>query len=226
MKQNAKGIKKTITNVSRCCHNFILYMLVLIAFTSCNDGKLAKGLTGSWTSRYTTTRSDGTKEKVTEKLTFVYDGSDVDSDGTFTEELTGYYTGIETDEYNLEFTYHSRIKGKYEVIAGDLYLYYKMSTLTVDIPPEDFKIKYTNYDLSDFMDDFADAFRKSIFGGEIKDPKKELIKVYKKECYSLLFQGYNSGDEDSCYSDLEVSDTYMSFETADLGTMRFKRVSK
>ena len=115
--------------------SFVLISVSLL-FTSCNDTKLAQQLDGIWTGGYNVSYDDGSKEHIKEILKFSFNDNSDNDNGTFTEVLEGKMH-ISDDDGTMTCNYRSRIEGRYEVLTGDLYLYYNMSTLAVDVDEND-----------------------------------------------------------------------------------------
>ena len=163
---------------------------------------------------------DGSKERVTETLLFSYNENSDDDNGTFTELLEGKMHIDDTDG-SMTCKYHSRIEGRYEVLAGDLYLYYNMSTLAVDVDENDIDIAFDHA-----LDQLEyEAASVEYITSTLRSPKEEMAKEAKKEIYRTLFHQYKQTDEDVGFLDLKVSDTEMSFDTEDMGRFTFHRES-
>lgn len=204
-------------------NNFLLGILAffLLIFTSCNDSELAKKLDGSWEGSYTISSADGSKEKVQMLYSFNYDESREDDNGTFVEMLIGHRNDSDPGfDGTLTIEYQSQIKGRWEVIMGSLYLYYDMNSLEVSVDPDDIKVKFDNdLDQLHYINEYMDYFSSTL-----RTPKEDLAKEAKKDEYESLFIFYNQHDEDECYSDLEISDTEMSFKAQDIDCMIFHRI--
>ena len=193
---------------------------VSLLFVSCDDTKLAQQLEGAWTGGYNMSYDDGSKERVTETLLFSYNENSDDDNGTFTELLEGKMHIDDTDG-SMTCKYHSRIEGRYEVLAGDLYLYYNMSTLAVDVDENDIDISFDHA-----LDQLEyEAASVEYITSTLRSPKEEMAKEAKKEIYRTLFHQYKQTDEDVGFLDLKVSDTEMSFDTEDMGRFTFHRKS-
>ena len=175
---------------------------VSLLFVSCDDTKLAQQLEGAWTGGYNMSYDDGSKERVTETLLFSYNENSDDDNGTFTELLEGKMHIDDTDG-SMTCKYHSRIEGRYEVLAGDLYLYYNMSTLAVDVDENDIDIAFDHA-----LDQLEyEAASVEYITSTLRSPKEEMAKEAKKEIYRTLFHQYKQTDEDVGFLDLKVSDT-------------------
>ncbi len=192
-----------------------------MSFTSCNDSKLAKMLDGTWEGGYTTSYSDGTKEHITQTLTFNYDESREKDNGSFVESLDGKMNVADLGGWDGTLTCHyvSRIEGRWEVLLGTLFLYYNMNSLEVNVTPNDIDLKFDNA-LDEL--DYATASL-DYLSSTLHNPKKDIAKEAKKEIYQDLFYQYQQNDEDEGLTSLEVSETKMSFETGDMGRVTFHR---
>lgn len=198
----------------------ILLAALPIVFISCNDTKLAQQLDGSWQGGYSVSYDDGSKEYINETLEFSYNGDREDDNGTFTELLEGKMHLTDTDG-SMACNYRSRIEGQYEVLAGDLYLYYNVSTLTVDVDENDIDIAFDHA-----LDQLEyEAASVEYITSTLRSPKEEMAKEAKKEIYRTLFHQYKQTDEGVGFLDLKVSDTEMSFDTEDMGRFTFHRES-
>lgn len=202
---------------------FCLFFMGVLAmfFTSCHDSKTAEKLDGTWEGGYTTSYSDGTKEHITQTLTFNYDGSRENDNGTFVELLVGKMNVADLGGWDGTLTCHyaSRIEGRWEVLLGTLYLYYNMNSLEVNVTPNDIDLKFDNA-LDEL--DYATASL-DYLSSTLHNPKKDIAKEAKKEIYQDLFYQYQQNDEDEGLTSLEVSETKMSFETGDMGRVTFHR---
>ena len=193
---------------------------VSLLFTSCNDTKLAQQLDGIWTGGYNVSYDDGSKEHIKETLKFSFNENSDNDNGTFTEVLEGKMH-ISDDDGTMTCNYRSRIEGRYEVLAGDLYLYYNMSTLAVDVDENDIDISFDHA-----LDQLEyEAASVEYITSTLRSPKEEMAKEAKKEIYRTLFHQYKQTDEDVGFLDLKVSDTEMSFDTEDMGRFTFHRKS-
>lgn len=204
--------KLTAMVVSLCC---------CLAFTSCNDEKLAKQMEGTWQCSYTNAYDTGEKERVKQVMTFHYDESEDGEDGgTFVEELYGSVKDIDLVfvDGTIDCRYHSSISGTWSVELGDLYLTYDVATLEVELDRNDVDLK-----LNRMVDQLEMA---GYMMETFSDPKDDFVREAQKDCYKELFHQYKQQNaDDGGFVDLKVSATEMSFETSDLGRMTFHRVS-
>ena len=203
---------KVITFVLFCC----------LALTSCNDEDLAKQLEGTWQSSYVTAYDTGAKERIEMTITFQYDENNEDEDGgTFVEELFGKVKDIDLMfiDGTVNCQYHSRIEGTWSVDFGDLYLTYNVTTLEVEVNKSDVDLK---------LERFTDQLNMASYMMETwSDPTDEIVKEAQKDIYKELFhQCKRHNTEEAPFADLKVSATEMSYETSDLGRMKFRRVGR
>lgn len=195
-------------------------ILCCLVLTSCNDEKLAKQLEGTWRSSYVATYDTGIKDRVEQVMTFQYDGNDESKDGgTFVEELYGNAKDIELMfvDGTVDCRYHCFIRGTWSVDFGDLYLTYNVNTLEVEVNQSDVDLKLKR---------FTDQMNMVSYMMETwSDPRDDLIKEIQKNIYKELFHLYKrQNTDDGAFVDLEVSETKMSYETSDIGRMKFRKV--
>lgn len=197
---------------------YILFISSLL-FISCNDTKLAKQLDGTWRSgTIQWSYDDGSKEEVVVTITFSYI-EEYNDDGTFVEERSGIVKDIDLEvlDGSLNCNYRSSIKGRWEIIWGDLYLYYNVNTLEANVNKNDVDLSINN--ISDQLDMLSYTM------GTWSDPRETLSKEAKKDIYKNLFHAYNSDSDDKAYTGLKVSGGTMSFEASDVrGRVKFERI--
>ncbi len=199
-------------------NKLLLWAALTAVFVSCKDSEMAKQLDGAWTGGYNVSYDDGSKEHVNETLEFSYNENSENDNGTFTEVLDGKMH-ISDDDGTMVCKYRSRIEGRYEVLAGDLYLYYNMSTLAVDVDENDIDISFDHA-----LDQLEyEAASMEYITSTLRSPKEEMAKEAKKEILQNLFHQYKQTDEDTGFLDLKVSDSEMSFETEDMGRFTFHK---
>lgn len=89
---------------------------------------------------------------------------------------------IDDTDGSMTCKYHSRIEGRYEVLAGDLYLYYNMSTLAVDVDENDIDISFDHA-----LDQLEyEAASVEYITSTLRSSKEEMAKEAKKEIYRAL----------------------------------------
>lgn len=203
---------------------FAFITIIAIVFSSCNDSEMAKQLNGSWDCDMEMKDDEGNPYTQNRTLTFNYLEDATGFGGNFTEKNITNLSGTE-DDIELNCTVTSTINGKYEVIAGDLWLTYNLSSLDVSV-------SNVNYDLSDDADFFSalsylgNALPSAMLGQEIVD-KKELVKEIRRSCYQELYRNYESNNDDgngACLEELKITNDAMSCKTADSGIVTLYRV--
>lgn len=91
--------------------------VIVIAFASCNDAKLAKDIDGSWEGGTTFTDADGAKGEEKRTLSFSHVESDEKDDGTYTEKRNGKFV-MEDDGQSIAAEYTITIDGEYEIFPN------------------------------------------------------------------------------------------------------------
>lgn len=196
-------------------------LLCCLLFTSCDDEKLAKQMEGTWQSSYVTTYDTGAKERIEKVMTFMYDESDeMEDGGTFVEELYGNTKDIELVfvDGTVDCRYRSSIRGTWSVDFGDLYLTYNVATLEVEVKNSDVDLK---------LNRVTDQLNMAGYMMEtFSNPKDDIVREAQKNIYKELFHHYKQHNaDDGAFADLKVSVAEMSFETSDIGRIKFHRVS-
>lgn len=196
------------------------YAVLCTLLVSCDDNRLARELNGTWRGSVSTSYDDQSQERQTIFATFLYD-KDGDTDGgTLVEERKIKMTNMDLDDYTADAVYHSRIEGTWEVIWGDSYIYYDVSSLQVTVNEKEVNIHWQSISqpfnaLSDFLS----------YGYNVKT---DLTRQLQKNAYSELFKSYKEDAaqaEDAPYVDLKVNGNSMSYETSDVGQLTFTRIS-
>lgn len=178
--------------------SFTLLSLLCIFCTSCNDMEMAKKACGTWES-IRIVEKDGCKEKT------YYEFGPVkgDTSGGDLKETT-YFTerGEVEDGQEYKAQYKSVIKGTWEILAGDIYFTYDLSTLKVTF--ED--ISYPG----------ADRLSESLAQNFIKNYGQSLIQESIEELKEHLYNWYseNENNEDS-YQNVNIKGDNMSFDASD-----------
>lgn len=202
---------KPSTNRNRFTYKSLLGLLVALVpllFTSCSDIKLAEKLDGSWKAKYSISFDDGEKDKVVEIMTFKYDDSSIKDDGTFREERSAKTNEMEDEGVYYSIHYSTSVTGRYEVLNGDLYLKYDLSTLVVNIDGNDISIR-TDGDYSDY---------------DMASVKQEVAKAAKAECHKNMYQLYKQlSSGDYAYKNLKIEGDEMSYVTDD-GNIKYHKV--
>ena len=205
-------------------HLYPFILIIGLVLSSCEDAKLAKAVDGKWETNITMKDEYGTPYTQRQIYDFRYEDSG-DKDGGRVTEHTITSMTEEVDDTEVSYTATSTIKGEWEVIFGDLYFTYNLSTLDVAITNVDYQIS-ENADLSTRMDYAEAVIGMALLGQELID-KDELAEEIRKNAYQSFYESYeldNNDEEGSYYEDLKVAENTMSFHTADMGQMELKRV--
>lgn len=184
------------------CGFFILVLLSAL-FSSCDDDRLSEAIQGTWNTQYNLTSNDQSVDSVNETLVFKKGNND-DTSGTLVETKRYISKNYEYGDNTYDFVLDSYVEGKWEIIAGDLYVSYDVSTLRVSVEEKSLKVHYSAYEVlsSDILDLVAE--------------KNELEKQIQKSCYSDMFDYYHcKKDESYQYSDLEINGNSMSFKDSE-----------
>lgn len=198
---------------------FFISVLFLLLATSCNDVKLAQALDGRWEAKYVQSYSDGEKDTIEQIMTFIYDEDESDYDGVFCEELYCKTNELDDDDYTYSFSYRSTVTGTYEVLAGDLYLDYDLSSLEITLDAKDINLKPKGLDAAWNM--LGQSFYSYLNNSE--SIESSLAKELKKEIYKSQFEIYQyNSSEDVCNPDLTIEENVMSYNT-ESGKIRYKR---
>jgi hypothetical protein len=200
----------------------LLISLILLFISSCKDSEIAKDIEGTWKRSYVTSYDDGTKSHVNEQVTFAYDTADKEKDGgTFTEICTGQEEDDE-DEINARYRWVSKIEGTWKIELGTLYQHYNLSTLEVEIGKDDVDWKFK--DEAYLWNDWDELLTIGLH------TQQTIYKELKKETYKQLFQSYKSlndqNNEDIGFPEVQIKGNVMSFETDDMGKVKFYRVKE
>lgn len=196
--------------ISNIIHNGMSIALLLSIFilTGCEDYSLSKNIDGKWEGSYVMSYDDGEKDSIDEFTTFKYEDNSVDDDGSFIERRKCKTNDIVDNGIHYAVSYTSSISGRYEVIGGDLYLKYDLSTLEVNLIGLNGGIKYESHDILGYTYDTStyidrDELKKQIF--------RSLWMTYKK----------NSNEDIACRN-LKIKGDEMSYENEE-GATTFQR---
>lgn len=193
---------------------FVLCSLFAVLLMSCSDLSKAEQLSGSWE----VTVDIGDNEVQTQILTFKYDDTSFDEDGTFDLKIEGEVSNIELDEIDNSFmniSYHSTISGKYEVVAGDLYLHYDLNTLKVEVSDKDIE-----FDIND-----REALVGMKYLGMSENSIKKETALETEEAITKEFREHYSSEltSNTSYKDLMIEGSQMSFITEDYGRLVYEK---
>lgn len=203
---------------------FFLFTMTCFILSSCEDAKLAKAVDGKWEANITLKDEYGTPYTQRQIYDFKYQESNDKNGGIVTESTITSMTE-EVDDIEVSYTATSTIKGEWEVIFGDLYFTYNLSTLDVAITNVDYQLS-ENADFSTKMDYAEAAIGMALLGQELIN-KDELTEDIRKNAYQSFYEDYESSNNEgdgSYYEDLKIGNNVMSFKTSDIGRMELKRV--
>jgi len=200
----------------------LLVISIVLMMCSCKDSEIAKDMEGTWKRSYVTSYEDGTKSHVDEQISFQYDASDNEKDGgTFMEMCTGQEEADE-DEINAKYRWVSKIEGTWKIEFGTLYQHYNLSTLEVEIGKDDVDLKIK--DEAWLWNDWGDLLTAGIYA------KQTIYENLKKETYKELFRSYkrlnNQTSQDIGFPNVQINGSVMSYETSDMGKVKFYRVKE
>ena len=154
------------------------------------------------------------KEYVNEILTF--EKTD-DYSGSFIEERNIRVEGVEDEDITASFVAHSRVNGTWEVMVGDLYLKYQLSTLRVSVDGESAKFNYASpiYEMKKY----------SYWAATLRNPEIDFVEALRKDVYSSLFDDYQEiTREDLPFTDLSINENIMTMKTGDSEIMTYQRM--
>lgn len=195
--------------------------IALALLSSCEDDKLAKSMNGTWTGSIMISNDDQSKEKQDIYLKFNYIPSNDTSGGTYIEVRRAVVNGVDLDDAKMDVGYCSYIEGTWEVIAGALVTKPNVSTLKVNIDPQDVKIDYDNAWAA--LDGLYDEF------SSLGYSRKEMASDLQKDLYTDLFHQYKedeNNDGEVTWYDLKVNGETMSFATDDIGTFTLHKTNE
>lgn len=184
----------------------------ILGLSSCQDTQLAEQLDGTWHTSFTQKDEDGIPYTEEEDVKFIYMKSNAKDGGKFKEKVT---IGTATEYYTVNESYKivCTISGEWEIIGGDLYMGYDLSSLDV-------KVKDLNCELS-----WNAALGASILGIDYNNIRAEEIR---KDTYREMYEYYKDSNKENdleyCFLDLSIEDSIMSYSTADLGRLKWRRV--
>ena len=202
--------------------NALLVIAVVLVLCSCKDTKIAKNMEGTWKRSYVTSYEDGTKSHVNEQITYNYDASDKENDGgTFVEICTGQEEA-DDDEFNAKYRWVSKIEGTWKIELGNLYQHYNISTLEVEIGKDDVDLKVK--DEAWLWNDWGELLSAGLYA------QQTFYKDLKKNTYKELFRAYkrlnNQDNQDIGFPDVQINGSVLSYETSDMGKVKFYRVKE
>ena len=206
----------------------LLQVITIMSFTltACEDAKLAKEASGTWETTLNLKDEYGTPYDQHQTYTFQYIEDDMKDGGTLIE-CTETTLTEESDDIEVTYTAKTSIQGKYELIWGDLYITYNLSSLDVVISNVSYKISDTA-DLSTQLDYAQAAIGMALLGQELIN-KDELAEEIRKNAYKSFYETYEASNEEdeegACYKEVKIENGTMSFVTSDVGRMHLKKVN-
>lgn len=178
-----------------------------LSLSSCDDAKLAKELQGTWKSDPTTAIEDGCKFKDVNYMTFKHVESNEKDGGEYTETHKGK-GNFEEDGMFFKVEYTVTVSGEYEVLAGDLYLKYDVSTLNVSIDD-------VNYGATKDSDIFTQAnMLGSVMDGSWSETRRLIKQEMQPELYNDFYEQVQQwNEEEAPYGNLEIEGNKLSYDT-------------
>lgn len=195
-------------------------LLTMLTMSSCDDNKLAKQLNGTWQCKATLSNAETSEGEGIEKQTvyqqFKYVESNTEDGGTMKEYRDAEVKEVDLDDMTMDASYRVYVEGKWEIIAGDLYIYYNVSSLKLGLDADD--ITLHDDDGTVRLSSYAYILGKTTVDGLVEEMRQELYKEMKSQYCE------DAAKADSApYQDLKVSADAMSYKTSDLGTMHFTK---
>lgn len=198
---------------------FILILISCLAFlSSCDDINLAEKLDGTWKGSVTISYDDQSKEVQEVYQRFKYFEDNVDNDGNIVEVRDCQVKDVDLDGMTMDVRYHTYISGTWEVLNGDLYIKYDVSTLKVKISPDDVELHENNALV-------GLALIAGMLGGYTP---YDIVNDLQKDLYKDLFHQYSEDvddDGETVLPNLNVSDDVISYESSDVGTVKLERTN-
>ena len=143
--------------------------------------------------------------------------------GTFVEQVTMPYSESYAD-MDVSCTVRTTVRGDWEVILGDLFITYRLSTLHVDVINVDYEITDEEAWLEAAATEIFAAMLGSDAGGIDEGTLADEIR---KDIYPGIRETYeeeNNGGEGDFYEDLKIENGVMTFLTGDAGKVSLKKV--
>lgn len=192
--------------------------LCVVDCTSCSDIKLAEELDGTWKGSVTISYDDQSKEVQEVYQKFKYFEDNIDNDGNIVEVRDCQVKDVDLDGMTMDVKYRTYISGTWEVLNGDLYIKYDVSTLNVKISPDDVELRENNALV-------GLALLAGMLGGYTP---YDIVNDLQKDLYKDLFHQYGEDVDDAgeiVLPNLNVSDDVISYELSDVGTVKLKRTN-
>lgn len=198
---------------------FIMILISCLAFlSSCDDINLAEKLDGTWKGSVTISYDDQSKEVQEVYQKFKYFEDNIDNDGNIVEVRDCQVKDVDLDGMTMDVKYRTYISGTWEVLNGDLYIKYDVSTLKVKISPDDVEL-HENSALVGL------ALLAGMLGGYTP---YDIVNDLQKDLYKDLFHQYSEDvddDGETVLPNLNVSDDVISYESSDVGTVKLERTN-
>lgn len=198
------------------------YTLILISclafMSSCNDISLAEKLDGTWKGSVTISYDDQSKEVQEVYQKFKYFEDNIDNDGNIVEVRDCQVKDVDLDGMTMDVKYRTYISGTWEVLNGDLYIKYDVSTLKVKISPDDVELHENNALV-------GLALLAGMLGG---NTPYDIVNDLQKDLYKDLFHQYQESVDDDgeiTYPNLKVEDNNASYDASDIGTLHLVRTN-
>ena len=192
-----------------------MFILCGLIVCSCSDGNMAKELEGSWYSELISESDDDTNIDYSQYYVFNCIEGDSEYDGSFIEKNVGAITGEYDDVGNISVKFESTIEGKFQVLFGNFYPNYDLSSCKVSIT-----------DVSIDSDDINSLF--SFYGESIYEQARfiyntenEAKKYYRKFLKRILLEQYKEWND--TYYEMQIKDDVLTFIHED-GNFIFHRV--
>lgn len=190
-------------------------VFILLTCASCGDNRQAQQLDGSWEGGITINYDDQSNENQDVYQNFKYIKNDYKDGGDLIEVRSCHVKNIDLDDMTMDVKYHTYIEGIWEIIAGDLYIKYNVSTLKDKVDANDVKLHYNNVLAKlNVVSDLLEGF--TVY---------DIVDDLQKELYKDMFHEYKSDDDDneSAYQNLKIDGNSMSYTTADIGEITFEK---
>lgn len=196
-----------------------MILISCLAFlSSCDDINLAEKLDGTWKGSVTISYDDQSKEVQEVYQKFKYFEDNIDNDGNIVEVRDCQVKDVDLDGMTMDVKYRTYISGTWEVLNGDLYIKYDVSTLKVKISPDDVEL-HENSALVGL------ALLAGMLGGYTP---YDIVNDLQKDLYKDLFHQYSEDvddDGETVLPNLNVSDDVISYESSDVGTVKLERTN-
>ena len=198
--------------------------LLVLALSSCTGNEqLLKDMVGTWDGTTNVNYGDGTKAEAQQILQFF--ASEDGKTGKFIEVLNGSEADTDEDGIEYEVPYTTFIIGNYLVDEdGDLQLRYDLNTLSVFAHQdgiEDYAQKNYDYYNSGEVENMFDGATVA----DIAEFFQDNFQKHFMETWSSNYESENEAGDNSFYFGLKVEDGVLSYDTGDMGTVKFKKIA-